>query len=983
MVRYEGLQPEGGWSKRGVRKAASHSKFWVMCIYPQRNPGEGCPVLSVSLLAKVSTMRRFILQAIISLAAMVLMGTTRPGPAAAEVPQGVDFFEKQIRPLLAKQCYLCHSATSQPLMSELRLDSRENLLQGGSRGPAIVPGHPEKSLLIAAIGYGDPKLRMPPTGKLKEAEIAALTAWVKMGAPWGTAVAQGDASPRASEPFWAFRPPIDAPIPAVSNSRWPKSPLDHFVLAALEAKGITPAPPASRQALIRRATFDLTGLPPTPAEINAFLADDSPDAFARVVEHLLASLRYGERWGRHWLDVARYADSNGLDENLVFKNAYRYRDYVIEAFNKDKPYDQFIHEQLAGDLLPSAAHEATRYERLIATGFLALGAKMLAEDDPVKMEMNIIDEQVDTMGRAFMGLTLGCARCHNHKFDPISIADYYSLAGIFKSSKTMENFKVVAKWHEYVLAPKADRERLQAHEEKIEAKKKQIEALTKPANEQLIADARRQAASYLLAASALLRHEEVVLKPVLSESGGDQTPGLVLLEAENFERGNVKKDFTTYGNPIGVVVGAEKVTNFAEYDFSLPHAGLYQLELRYAVKQFWPTRLLVNGELVKAQAATEPTGGLTPETQTWSVEGIFSLRTGKNTIRLEREGRWPHFDKLLVAPRKLPAGAPLPKTPVQLAAESGLIPDLIVQWAEYLRRTKTVLSSVMRAWHTYGAGASSSLDSSSPISGLFGDFTPSSAERLAARYQQLFDEADRAWKALHQKPEGAGEEAKETKLPDPAQEALREVLYDKHGPFGGPAKPIRYYSAETAAEVKRLEEELKSMEESTPEFPRAMGVTEGEITNLAIHLRGSHLTLGREVPRWFLQVIAGEKQTPIDNRQSGRLHLAKWLTRPDHPLTSRVMVNRIWRWHFGVGIVPSTDNFGKARRAADQPTTAGLVGPTVRRFRLVHQVHASSDYALQYLPDEHHLQQEGLRGGPGKPIDVADKSAPAGSRSHS
>ena len=264
-----------------------------------------------------------------------------------------------------------------------------------------------------------------------------------------------------------------AKAPAVQNASWVQSPIDAFILSALEKKGLKPAPPADKRTLIRRATFDLTGLPPTPEEVKAFLADNSPDAFAKVVDRLLASPHYGERWARHWLDVARYADSNGLDENLVYRNAWRYRDYVIGAFNKDKPYDQFVKEQLAGDLLP-ASDDATQFEHWTATGFLSLGAKMLAEDDPVKMQMDIVDEQIDTTSRAFMGLTLGCARCHDHKFDPIPTADYYSMAGIFLSSKTMENYNVVATWHEFVLAPEEERRKLKEHLDLITAKGKEI-----------------------------------------------------------------------------------------------------------------------------------------------------------------------------------------------------------------------------------------------------------------------------------------------------------------------------------------------------------------------------------------------------------------------------------------------------------------------------------------------------------------------------
>ena len=231
-------------------------------------------------------------------------------------------------------------------------------------------------------------------------------------------------------------------------------------------------------------TFDLIGLPPTPEEIDAFLADDRPDAFARLVDRLLASPAYGERWGRHWLDVARYADSNGLDENVAHGNAWRYRDYVVAAFNSDKPYDRFVVEQLAGDLLP-AADQAERHEQLIATGFLAIGPKVLAEVDEAKMQMDIVDEQIDTVGRAFLGLTLGCARCHDHKFDPIDTADYYGLAGIFKSTRAMENYKKVARWHENVLpSPEADAIKAE-YDAQLAAKKQAIDAFVAEADEKV------------------------------------------------------------------------------------------------------------------------------------------------------------------------------------------------------------------------------------------------------------------------------------------------------------------------------------------------------------------------------------------------------------------------------------------------------------------------------------------------------------------
>ena len=651
-------------------------------------------------------------------AALLVLG----GHASAQ-SEGAEFFEKSVRPLLAQHCLACHSAASRPLMGGLRLDSREGVEKGGSRGPAIVGGKPEQSLLIRAVRQVDDKLRMPPTGKLKDAEIAILAQWVERGAPWGAA---GTPPVAEAQKFWSFVPPKEPRLPEVKNQAWVKSPLDAFLLAALEAKGLTPAPPADKRTLIRRATFDLTGLPPTPDEVRAFLDDASPEAFSRVIDRLLASPRYGERWGRHWLDVARYADSNGLDENLVYRNAFRYRDYVVQAFNKDKPYDQFIHEQLAGDLLPEPGDLATSFERWTATGFLTLGAKMLAEDDPVKMEMDIVDEQLDTASRAFMGLTVGCARCHDHKFDPIPTADYYSLAGIFKSSKTMENFKVVAKWHEYVLAPQEDRDRLQAHEDKIEAKKKESSRVVQAENAKLVAQARQMAGAYLLAAGDVERYERIHLQPAPAGSG------LAVRESGSFERGNVSRppEKGQKNVPAG-----QKGPFFAEYDLTVGAAGDYQIDLLEEEKGGGTADLWINGVLVKRGAEPIENRAASPDAGGWSVAGIFPLVAGKNVLRLEHKNRFPYFEKLLVAPNPLPKDVPPPKSPAQVARQYGVNPGFLEQWVDHLRRSKGAPHSVLYAWNVYGSGQS--LEAwTSPAAKLFQDFHPANREELAARYQE-------------------------------------------------------------------------------------------------------------------------------------------------------------------------------------------------------------------------------------------------------
>lgn len=367
----------------------------------------------------------------------------KPDPAAEE------FFEKSVRPVLATRCFTCHGLEKQ--MRGLRLDSLASILKGGESGPALVPGDPDRSLLISAIRYQNPNLQMPPTGKLPEEETAALARWIAMGAYWPDA--QVVQTPKQSvdasvNPFtdqqlthWSFQPVKNPAIPPVNDKSWPKNPVDHFVLSALEAKGMRPALPADKRTLIRRATFDLIGLPPTPQEIDAFVADQSLEAFRKVVDRLLASPHYGERWARHWLDLTGFAETNGHEYDREKLNAWRYRDYVIRAFNEDIPYDRFIKEQLAGDLLTEQrlTPDGQTLESAAGTGFFWLSDMLSDTLDTVKSRADQVDAQIDAFGKTFLGLTLGCARCHDHKFDPVTAKDYYGLAGFFHSTVLLQN----------------------------------------------------------------------------------------------------------------------------------------------------------------------------------------------------------------------------------------------------------------------------------------------------------------------------------------------------------------------------------------------------------------------------------------------------------------------------------------------------------------------------------------------------------------
>ncbi len=508
-------------------------------------------------------------------------------------------------------------------------------MKGGKSGALFVPGKPEGSRLLAAVKHLSGAPQMPPGRKLSDVQIGALEQWIAAGAPWPAA----RPAPARSANHWSFQPiRVPAP-PRVRQAAWVKNPIDAFVLSRLESQSLKPNPPADRMALIRRANYDLTGLPPTAEEVEAFVADRSPNAFEKVVDRLLASPHYGERWGRHWLDVARYADTNGLDENVHYGNAFRYRDWVVEAFNRDVPYNRFLQEQLAGDLLP-ASSDAEKRSNNIATGFLAIGPKVISEVDDTKMEMDAIDEQLDTMGRVTMGLTFGCARCHDHKFDPISQKDYYALAGIFKSTRFMQTMSKPRMWFEHSLAGPEDQAKLDAHTARVKAHEAEIARFTREA-----------------------------------------------------------------------------------------------------------------------------------------------------TARLEAS---------------LPAGAALP------------------------------------------------------------------------------------------------------------------------------SKPETSFNAEDKKQLAALKSALDQLKKDAPELPGAIGLSEGKPVNLPIHIRGSFLNLGEMVPRGMPSLLASRIPTQMPADHSGRLELSQFVLADQNPLTARVAVNRVWRWHFGKGIVASTDNFGAL---GEKPSHPELLDWLAARFK--------------------------------------------------
>ena len=429
------------------------------------------------------------------------------------------FFEAKVLPILEERCFECHSHGTK-IKGGLALDSRSGWEAGGDNGPALKPGHLEASLVIKAVRYVDAEFEMPPKAKLPAAEIAILEEWVKTGAhdprSAGTAKVKKGIDLAEGRKFWAFQPVRDPSPPRIEDTQWPLDPLDHFIRAKQEQQGIAPVADADRHTWLRRVSLDLTGLPPTETEVLAFAKDPSPQAFEVVVDRLLSSKAYGERWARHWLDLTGYADMMGTSNNVFAEHAWRYRDYLIDSFNADKPFDEFVREQIAGDLMPSQSTE-DRAENIVATGFLMVGDIEIVNPDKARMEADHIDTQVNRIGQTFMGMTLGCVRCHDHKFDPIGVEDYYGIAGMLHSSPSSHKMPDMGVWSSLNSTP------LPETPAQLEARKK-LEA----ENEQRIAAWKAE--------QKTLSDEKAALTKQLAALGKSTAPASPVAATDNAER---------------------------------------------------------------------------------------------------------------------------------------------------------------------------------------------------------------------------------------------------------------------------------------------------------------------------------------------------------------------------------------------------------------------------------------------------------------
>ena len=748
--------------------------------------------------------------------------------ADAPSPEQIEFFEKQVRPLLVEHCSECHGAKKSE--AGLRLDTKRGFIKGSDTGPIVVAGNVNGSRLMKVLSYREGETQMPPKAKLPDEKIAVFKKWLELGSPWPDEAA-GAGGGSAAKNHWAFQPvrrpmipnvkqslvpsppPVfqekktvgervrvrgpngdDAPLsgktpsatsnnnidaastssPPHPNSLPPKAggegtrlatPIDSFIVAALDAKGLDLSPPADRYTFLRRVTLDLWGIPPTFEQVREFEEDSSSDAHERVIDRLLASPLYGQRWARHWLDVARYADTKGyvFTQEPRYPYSYTYRDYVVDAFNSDKPFDQFVLEQLAADQLGLEANS----EALAAMGFLTVGRRFLNNNN------DIIDDRIDVVSRGLMGLTVGCARCHDHKFDPVPTADYYSLYGVFASSMEPDDLPIIG-------TPKG-------------------------------------AAAYEAFQKELTKREQVV---------------------SEFEQQSMTKLHDELRERVGDCL--QQVARQSNNWLNLP-AGIAE-----------------------------------------KIQPVFA---GKNEPRQQ----------------------------------------IVKRWEEYLKRTATMPHPVLGPWHALAKASAadfskeveklveswSNADSDATksvnarVRQLISEKQPATLIDLAKLYGSLFDAVRGEWDSLKK----ATPDAKA--LPDEAAEQVRLILYGD----GSPAmvsldEARRLIGRDVRDKFTQLKREVENLKVTSPGAPpRAMVMRDGGIQNPRIMIRGNPGRPGSEVPRQFLEVVAGPERKPF-NKGSGRLELAQAVIDPKNPLTPRVLVNRVWQNHFGTGLVPTPSDFG-------------------------------------------------------------------------
>jgi hypothetical protein len=874
----------------------------------------------------MTTMRRTLLP--------VCLVVLLPPALPAAPPSGDDFFEKHVRPLLVEHCLKCHG--DKKPKGGLRLTSRKALLAGGDSGPGIVSGQPDKSLLIHAVRYLDTP-RMPPRQKLAARDIDLLVQWVKIGAPWPETAAKPATSAKPfrltdeQRRFWSFQP-VRAVTPPAVTSTWPRNPVDRFILARLEALHLRPAAPADRRTLIRRVTFDLTGLPPTPEEVDAFVADTRPGAYERVVDRLLASPAYGERWGRHWLDLVRYTDSfdaRGIGGEMDCADAWRYRDWVVRALNADQGYDRFVTAQIAGDLDPG--RDGYSADGTVATGMLAIGNWGGGDADKEKLLTDIADDQVDVVARTFLGLTVACARCHDHKFDPISMADYYALAGIFFSSHILPNVGPKTNGPPMLRIPlvsPAEQQRRQQHAMQLASLTKRLDTARRTAVVAHVRALLPQTPRYLLAAHDVL--EPPADRPRPDVEAVARRDRLHPYALKNWLRLLQQDGYRPLARTLAVPGQAGVVAYRNEADCPNVLVNTTAAAVKLTTLTLQPRSVAVHpgpasGVVVSwtspVSGTVEVSGGLADADATCGdgVAWRLARRGGEELAR----GELANGGAAVLPAGKLKSVAVRPGDRLDL---------VVLPRANYFCDTTTVRLTIRQAGaaQTWELSGDMLLDPyrKGPSVWAFHDTTtlrPGPAADLADWYR-----------AVAEVKSGKGDR-------QTLQQAARAVAgrlrrLDETNPFwiAQPADEQALAPGPRAviARLRRELDELRCIRFPPLEF--ANGAQEGGVPgsphagvhDVRIHIRGRYDRLGDVVPRRFPEVLAGTKQPPIGTG-SGRRELAAWLTDAGNPLTARVMVNRLWQHHFGRGLVDTPSNFGAL---GHRPTHPDLLDWLATRF---------------------------------------------------
>ena len=942
----------------------------------------------------------------------------------------LEHFERRIRPLLSRRCFQCHSRKAKQVKAGLYLDSRVAILQGGDSGPALKPGDVKGSLLAQSIRYtGD--YEMPPQGKLPANEIKLLEDWIRDGAPWPKAsdIPVRDKIERADldtlkAQHWVWQPVDENVQPgAIRNTSWPRTPIDHFIMARLESRSLKPAPAADRRTLLRRVSFDLTGLPPAPDDLRAFLADTSPKAYAQAVDRLLNSRAFGERWGRHWLDLVRYAESRGHEFDYNSPNAHQYRDYVIRAYNADVPYNQFVREHLAGDLLaePRLNPQDGSNESILGTGFWFLGEWCHSPVDIRKDEIDRFDNMIDVVGKTFLGLTISCARCHDHKFDPIPTTDYYGLSGFLQSSSyrlarfdTLDHNRGVAEqldvarrrartavardlaraqlrglqdFRNYLLAARETLQRsLSDRPESIGDPQKRAEHVRAVAADHKLQASRLEACVQHLVSVQDQTQDPLHVWARLALTRGDLNVEKLRQVLAGVVRGWKKN--RPKSQPIAaehMIWDARRATGPWLQDGSTFRLGpVEQGQILLSLDSQQP----VTGVATFAAARTDPAfSGLQLAAGAQNDAGRIAgwVRAGKTwrSPTFVVESGWVHclvegpgYCFAAVDSHRMINGPLHGEVVQQWKAADG--PQWISQnlsryqghpvHLEFTPQGDTPLA-VIRVQQ--GQKRPSALPPEFGIEhGWMAEFAPSrhaSLEDVASRLTELL--IGTATRLEQGRSETSGQQG------DQPAVVNRAILADwlvRHGSLLGMPAPFTNWQPQTREALAAFRQQAGRVRKKSR---LAMAMWDGQGEDDYVLIRGNSNQRGTVVPRRFLAALGGEQQPREFGPGSGRQTLAELFVDPGNPLTGRVMVNRVWHHLFGRGLVRSVDNFGVL---GDRPTHPELLDYLTAEFvkdgwsikRLIRRIVLSQTYqmssqaspaSLEIDPDNQLLQHARVR----------------------